>query len=663
MDIRQASDRAEELKNTINYHNYKYYVEDSPEISDFEFDALMKELKELERVYPELITSDSPTQRVGGSPKEGFNQVVHNVRMQSLADVFTFEELIDFDNRMRAINLNIEYVVEPKIDGLSVSLEYENGKFVRGSTRGDGIIGEDVTSNIRTINTIPLSISDNNVKLEVRGEVFMPRDSFAKLNEQREINGEALFANPRNAAAGSLRQLDPKITAGRKLDIYVFNVQYIEGKSFKTHVDTLNYLKKQGFKVIPKYTVCSSIEEVIEEIKWIGDTRGNLPFDIDGAVVKVNSLVQREIIGSTSKVPRWAVAYKYPAERQATKIKDIFINVGRTGTLTPNALLEPVKLAGSTVSKATLHNIDYIKQKDIRIGDTVLIQKAGDIIPEVVEVVFDKRTGNEKEFYMPDKCPVCGSDAIRIEGEAATKCTGAECSAQLYRSIIHFTSRDAMNIEGLGPAIVEQLLEEGLIKSFADLYYLKKEDLVKLERMGEKSAQNLLDAIEKSKANGFDRVLNSLGIRYIGLRGAQILAESFIDIDELSKADYETLIKIPEIGTKMAQSIVAFFKQEQTKHVIDKLRRAGVNLKSSGKRQIIDNRFEGLTFVITGALEKYKRSEAEKIVLEYGGKVSSSVSKKTDYVLAGEDPGSKLTKANELGVKVIDENEFDRMIE
>lgn len=661
MDINEAKARVEELRNLINYHNYKYYVEDSPEISDYEYDNLMKELKDLERQFPQLVTSDSPTQKVGGKPLEGFKQVIHRVPMLSLADIFSFAELIEFDNRMKSYGEEVEYVVEPKIDGLSVSLEYENGVFVRGSTRGDGIVGENVTDNLRTISSIPQFIKDT-VKLEVRGEVYMPRESFIELNEQREILGEPLFANPRNAAAGSLRQLDPKVTASRKLDIYVFNIQYIEGKSFETHFETLEYLKNLGFKVIPKYTVCKTIEEVIEEINWIGNTRGNLPFDIDGAVVKVNSLRQREKIGTTSKVPRWAVAYKFPPEKQQTVIKDIFINVGRTGTLTPNALLEPVKLAGSTISKATLHNIDYIRKKDIRIGDTVLIQKAGDIIPEVVEVVFDKRTGNEKEFVMPDKCPICGADTIRVEGEAAVKCTGVECPAQLYRRIIHFASREAMNIEGLGPAVIEQLLEKGLIKSPADLYYLKKEDLVKLDRMGEKSAQNLLDAIEKSKTNSFDKVINSLGIRYIGLRGAQILAERFRDIDELSAADYKTLISIPEIGDKMAQSIVTFFKQEQTKHTIDKLKAAGVNLKAGEKKQLADNRFEGLTFVITGTLNDYKRSEAEKIIIGFGGKVSSSVSKKTDYVLVGEDPGSKFNKAQELGIKIINENEFKEMI-
>lgn len=661
MNINEAIKRSDELRGILNFHNYKYYVEDSPEISDFEYDELMRELKLIEREHPELITSDSPTQRIGDKPLEGFKEVRHQVQMQSLQDIFSFKEFIEFDNRMRtAFDDDLEYDVEPKIDGLSVSLEYENGKLVRGSTRGDGIIGEDVTSNLKTIKSIPLSLPEN-VTVEVRGEVFMPRESFYKLNEEREMNDEPLFANPRNAAAGSLRQLNPKVSASRKLDIFIFNIQRIEGKTFEKHTESLDYLKSLGFKVIPKYTICKNAEEVIEEINWIGDTRGNFPFDIDGAVVKVNLLEQREKVGVTTKTPRWAVAYKYPAEKQKTIIKDIIVNVGRTGVLTPNAVLEPVRLAGSLVSRATLHNIDYIKQKDIRIGDTVMIQKAGDIIPEVVEVAKDKRTGSEKEFDMPEKCPVCGADVTRIDGEAATRCTGAECPAQLYRGILHFVSRDAMNIEGLGPAIIEQLLASGLIKNYADLYFLKKDDLVNMERMGEKSAQNLLDSIEKSKKNSFDKVINSLGIRFIGLRSAQILADNFANIDELAGADYDRLIQIQEVGGKMAESIVNFFKQEQNLHLIQMLKDAGVNL-TANKKEIKDNRFEDKTFVLTGTLEKYKRNQAEEIILGFGGKVSSSVSKNTSYVLAGEEAGSKLNKANQLGVKVIDENEFEKMI-
>ena len=661
MDINQAVKRADELRGIIKFHNYKYYVEDNPEISDFEYDALLHELNVIEREHPEIITSDSPTQRVGDKPLEGFKEIIHQVQMQSLVDIFSFEEFAEFDNKIRtSLGNDLEYVVEPKVDGLSVSLEYENGKFLRGSTRGNGVIGEDVTSNLKTIKSIPLSLPEN-VTIEVRGEVFMPRESFIKLNEEREMNEEALFANPRNAAAGSLRQLNSKVTASRMLDIYIFNIQRIEGKTFEKHTESLDYLKLLGFKVIPKYAICKSADEVIEEINWIGDTRGNFASDIDGAVVKVNSLAQREEVGTTTKTPRWAVAYKYPAEKKQTIIKDIIINVGRTGVLTPNAVLEPVRLSGSLVSRATLHNIDYIKQKDIRVGDTVLIQKAGEIIPEVIEVDKDKRTGNEKEFDMPGSCPVCGADVNRLDGESATRCTGADCPAQLSRGIIHFVSRDAMDIDGLGPAIVEQLLSSGTIKNYADLYFLKKDDLINLERMGEKSAQNLLDSVEKSKKNSLEKVINSLGIRFIGVRSAQILAEQFANIDELSNAEYDRLIQVPEVGGKMAESIVNFFKQEQNMYLIQRLKDAGINLTAS-KKEVKDNRFDGMTFVLTGTLEKYKRNDAENLILGFGGKVSSSVSKNTRYVLAGDEAGSKLDKANKLGVKVIDENEFSEMI-
>lgn len=661
MDINQAVKRADELRGIIKFHNYKYYVEDNPEISDFEYDALLHELNVIEREHPEIITSDSPTQRVGDKPLEGFKEIIHQVQMQSLVDIFSFEEFAEFDNKIRtSLGNDLEYVVEPKVDGLSVSLEYENGKFLRGSTRGNGVIGEDVTSNLKTIKSIPLSLPEN-VTIEVRGEVFMPRESFIKLNEEREMNEEALFANPRNAAAGSLRQLNSKVTASRMLDIYIFNIQRIEGKTFEKHTESLDYLKLLGFKVIPKYAICKSADEVIEEINWIGDTRGNFASDIDGAVVKVNSLAQREEVGTTTKTPRWAVAYKYPAEKKQTIIKDIIINVGRTGVLTPNAVLEPVRLSGSLVSRATLHNIDYIKQKDIRVGDTVLIQKAGEIIPEVIEVDKDKRTGNEKEFDMPGSCPVCGADVNRLDGESATRCTGADCPAQLSRGIIHFVSRDAMDIDGLGPTIVEQLLSSGTIKNYADLYFLKKDDLINLERMGEKSAQNLLDSVEKSKKNSLEKVINSLGIRFIGVRSAQILAEQFANIDELSNAEYDRLIQVPEVGGKMAESIVNFFKQEQNMYLIQRLKDAGINLTAS-KKEVKDNRFDGMTFVLTGTLEKYKRNDAENLILGFGGKVSSSVSKNTRYVLAGDEAGSKLDKANKLGVKVIDENEFSEMI-
>ncbi|WHH59257.1 NAD-dependent DNA ligase LigA [Petroclostridium sp. X23] len=663
MNLELVTKRIEELRKKIEYHNHKYYVEDQPEINDFEYDKMLRELEKLEQQYPQLVTSDSPTQRVGGKPIEGFETVVHQIPMQSLSDVFDEQELFDFDNRVRTAIApqQVEYVVELKIDGLSVSLEYENGVFVRGSTRGDGIVGEDVTQNLRTIKSIPLRLKESIPFLEVRGEVFISRDNFIKLNEQREALEEPVFANPRNAAAGSLRQLDPKVTVGRKLDIYIFNIQQVQGAELETHTETLEYLKHQSFKVSPTYNVFHDIAQVHQEIVRLGEERGTLPFEIDGAVVKVNSLRQREMLGSTSKSPRWAAAYKFPAEKKETVIKDIFVQVGRTGALTPNAVLEPVRLAGSTVSRATLHNIDYIRQKDIRIGDTVIVQKAGDIIPEVVEVVIDKRNGDEKEFSMPEQCPECGAPVTREEGEAVTRCTGIECPAQLLRNIIHFASRDAMNIDGLGPAIIEQLLEKGLIKGAADLYYLNFEDLVNMERMGKKSAQNLLDAIEKTKDSDLSRLIFAFGIRLIGQRAAKLLADHFGSLDGLKEASVEQISSIHEIGDKMAQSAVNFFMQEQSIDTIEKLKAAGVNMESKNKKERKDNRFEGFTFVLTGTLSKYNRSQATEIIENYGGKVSGSVSKKTTYVLAGEEAGSKLDKAAKLGVKVISEQGFEEM--
>ena len=657
--------RINELREILNYHAHKYYVEDNPEISDFEYDMLYRELEDLEKERPDLVTADSPTQRVGGKPLEGFEKVQHAVQMQSLQDVFNEAELLAFDQRVRdAVGDKLEYVVEKKIDGLSVALVYENGRFVRGATRGDGLVGEDVTLNLKTIKSIPMVLKENIPLIEVRGEVFISRKDFMKMNEEQEALGEAMFANPRNAAAGSLRQLDPKITSGRKLDIFVFNIQRIEGKVLQSHSETLEYLKLLGFKVSPGYRVFDSIGQVMDEINSIADQRGELPFEIDGAVVKVNSLRQREILGNTTKTPRWAAAYKYPAEKKQTVIKDIWVNVGRTGVLTPNAVLEPVRLAGTTVSKATLHNMDYIRDKDIRIGDTVVVQKAGDIIPEVLEVVLEKRTGVEKEFVMPEDCPECGSKVIREEGEAAYRCTGIECPAQLFRSIVHFASRDAMNIDGLGPAIIETLLEKGFIKEISDLYYLylRQEELVKIERMGKKSTENLLNSIEKSKGNNIDRLIFGFGIRHIGLRAAQLLSENFESVDALMEVCPEEVVNIPEFGEIMAKSVVAFFRHEQTRDTVEKLRKAGVNLKSSGKKQLKDSRFEGLTFVLTGTLPTYGRNEAGSIIQSFGGKTSGSVSKKTDYVLAGEDAGSKLEKAVQLGVKVISEEEFVEMI-
>lgn len=659
-----AGKRIAELRKIINYNNIKYYVEDMPEISDFEYDALYRELVELEEKNPELITSDSPTQRVGDRVLEGFEKVEHSIQMQSLTDVFSQDEVIAFDRRVReALGDNVEYVVEKKIDGLSVSLEYENGIFTRGSTRGDGFIGEDVTQNLRTIKSIPLILNERIPLLEVRGEVFISKRDFIEINEEQEEREQPLFANPRNAAAGSLRQLDPKIASKRRLDIFVFNIQRIEGKTVESHSSSLELLQALGFKIIPGYKVCSSIDDVLKEIDNIGESRGELDFEIDGAVVKVNHLSQRDLLGSTIKTPKWAVAYKYPAEKKETLLKEIWVNVGRTGVLTPNAVLEPVRLAGTTVSRATLHNMDYINDKNILIGDTVIVQKAGEIIPEVLEVVKEKRTGAEIEFKMPEKCPVCGADVLREEGQAAFRCVGIECPAQLSRRVEHFASRDAMNIDGMGPAMVKVLLENGFIQGVADLYYLsnRQEEMIKLERMGKRSVENLLASIEKSKQNDIDRLIYGFGIRNIGLRASKLLAERFDSIDALSEAQFEDIIKIEEFGEISAQSIIEFFKQEQTEDTINKLRAAGVNLDRKARNQIKDTRFAGLTFVLTGTLQTYSRQEASAIIESFGGKTSGSVSKKTDFVLAGDEAGSKLDKANQLGVKIIDEEEFKQM--
>ena len=658
----EIKNQIEALKEKLNKYGYEYYVLDNPTVSDFEYDSLMRKLITLEEEYPEFKTVDSPTQRVGGEVSEGFTEVQHDVQMQSLADVFSKEELDAFDERVRtALEVDtVEYVVEMKIDGLSVSLEYENGSFVRGSTRGNGFVGEDITQNLRTIPSIPLKLTEAIPYLEVRGEVFMPQKSFLALNEQRELSGEPLFANPRNAAAGSLRQLDSKIAAERKLDIYVFNVQRSEGLELTNHRSSIDYLAKLGFKVIPGTKTFMGIDEAYTEIQRIGEDRGNLTFDIDGSVVKVNSFAQREILGSTSKTPKWAAAYKFPAERQETKLIDIALQVGRTGVVTPNAVLKPVRIAGSTVSRATLHNIDNIKAKDIRIGDTVIIQKAGDIIPEVVEVATSKRDGSEAEFHMPSSCPVCGGELRREDGEAATRCTNSNCPAQQLRAIIHYVSKPAMDIDGLGAAVVEQLIDEGLISDCADLYTLKYEDIVNLERFGKKSAQNLIDAIDKSRGIGLDRVLFGLGIRMIGSRAAQILAAHFENIDALMAADAKELSSIPEIGEKMAVSLVEYFSQEKSIDIISRLREANVRLDYEAKRE--SNLLEGKTLVLTGTLPTLKRSEAKSLIESHGGKVSGSVSKKTDYVIAGEEAGSKLDKATGLGITVLSEDELLEML-
>lgn len=668
MDKESAKKRIIELREITSYHAKKYYDEDNPEISDFEYDMLMLELRNLENQYPDLITSDSLTQHVGGTVKEGFEKLEHEVPLQSLQDIFDFNELYAFDERVRKTlekeeNSNrekVKYIVETKIDGLSVALEYKNGIFVRGATRGNGLVGEDITENLKTIKNIPKKIKEP-IDIIVRGEVFIGKKDFEKMNEEREENEESLFANARNAAAGSLRQLDSSIAAQRPLDIYIFNVQKSDTIEFKSHIESLRYLEKIGFNVNPVKIECNTISEVIKEINYIGENRENLSFGIDGAVIKVDDLKQREVLGTNYKTPKWAIAYKYPPEQKETLLKDIVFQVGRTGAITPMAILEPVKVAGSTISKTTLHNEDFIKEKDLRIGDTVVIQKAGDVIPEVVKVIKEKRTGNEKEFEMPKKCPVCGADAVREEGEAAVRCIGIECPAKQFRNILHFVSREAMNIKGLGDSIIEELLNRGLIRNIADIYKLTLEDLASLKKNGKKFAQNLIDSINESKKNEFYRVINGLGIRHIGVKAAKQLAKKYKNIDELQNASYESLLEIDDMGEIMAQSVYEFFSQAQTKDLIEKLKKYDINLKAEDITQV-DNRFEGMVFVLTGSLENYSRKEAEEIIESYGGKTSSSVSKKTTYVLAGEDGGSKLTKAQTLGITIISEEEFLNMI-
>jgi len=659
--MKKIEQRVKELTEQLNYHNHRYYVLDTPEISDFEYDAMLREMENIETEHPELKKANSPTLRVGGAILEEFGEVIHNVRMESLQDAFSKEEVIEFSNRVSGIIGECEYVVEQKIDGLSVALEYVDGEFVRGSTRGDGTIGEDVTENIKTIKSVPMTLPDKLPFIEVRGEVYMPRDSFIKLNEQREINEEPLFANPRNAAAGSLRQLNSKITAKRNLDIFVFSVLSVDGKNFETHIESLKYLKAQGFKVINNEKVYSSIEQAYNRVLEIGEDRGNLQFDIDGAVIKVNNIQQQKELGSTSKFPRWAVAYKFPAERKKTKIIDITVNVGRTGAVTPLALLETVRVAGTNVSKATLHNFDYIQDKDIRIGDTVVIEKAGDIIPAVVESCKEVRTGDETIFEMPDICPACASKVTREEGEAAYRCTGMNCPAQRLRHIIHFVSKPAMDIDGLGPALIEQLIDNNLISTAADLYYLNTDDVAKLDKMGEKSASNLKKALDASKNNPLYKLICAFGIRHIGEKAAKILASKYKTLDALMEADVEEMTLIDDIGEIMAKSVRNFFEIAQNKEFIQRLIDAGVNCREE-ESGLSDNRFEGQTFVLTGTLSKYTRSEASEIIEKFGGKTSSSVSKKTTYVLAGEESGSKLTKAQQLGVNIITEDDFEKMI-
>lgn len=648
MNFEQAKKRAEELRPLLQYYTKKYF-DDEQVVSDYEYDMLMRELKQIEKEYPELITEDSPTQRVGtGAIKKGFEKVTHEVPLQSLQDVFTFEEVEEFDQRMQkaAIEFSrpLDYVVETKIDGLSSAIEYRNGKLYRGATRGNGIVGEDVTQNISTIKHVPKELKEP-ISITVRGEVFIGKTDFDKLNEDRLLEEQEQFANARNAAAGSLRQLDSKITASRPLDIYVFNVQKCDDITFKTHYESLLYLERLGFNVNPVKILCKNMQEVRDAINKIGEMRNGLDFGIDGAVVKVNDLELREKVGTTYKTPRWAVAYKYPPEKKETLLKDIVCQVGRTGAITPMAILDPVYVAGSKISKTTLHNEDYIKQNDIRIGDRVIIQKAGDVIPEVVGVNKDKRDGTEKIFEMPRICPVCGAEAVREEGEAVVRCIGIECPAKLYRSIIHFASKDAMDIDGLGEAIIGELIERKLISNIADIYKLTIDDVASLKKNGKKFAQNLINAIEESKKRDLYRVINSLGIRHVGVKLAKTLARYFKDMDKLIVATYEELRMIDDVGEITADTIYEFFRQEQTIDLINKLKQANVNMKAESQENE-NGKFAGKTFVLTGSLEHYSREEASEIIEKMGGKTSSSVSKKTDYVLAGEDAGSKLKKSS-----------------
>ncbi len=648
------------LRKKIEEYGNAYYNLDKPLTEDHEYDALVVQLRELEKANPALLTPDSPTQKVGGKASVVFSPVQHEVPLESLNDVFSFEEIRAFGERVGDVASSEGYAVEPKIDGLSVALYYDNGVFVCGATRGDGVTGEDVTENLRTIKTLPQTLKDAPEHLAVRGEVFMPRAVFRELNEEREINGEQLLANPRNAAAGSLRQLDPKIAAKRRLDMLVFNIQAVRGMTFKTHEESLNYLRALGFNVVDSERV-STIDVCLDKISWLGDNREALEFDIDGAVIKLNALQARANLGSTSKAPRWALAYKYPPEKKETRLLGITIQVGRTGVLTPKAVVEPVRLAGTTVTNATLHNEDFIRDKDIRIGDTVVIQKAGEIIPEVLEVVLAKRPQDAEMFCFPDVCPECASAVMRDEGGAAIRCTGAECPAQRLRNIVHFASRNAMDIEGLGIAVVQQLLDTGLIQSAGDLYYLDAQALSALPRFGKKSAENLINAIEKSKANDLSKLLNGLGILQVGQSASKALAEHFGTLEAIEAANAEELTAAQDIGAVTAKNIIDWFLNPQSQHLLNRLIGAGVNMTSRAEKT--DNRFSGQTFVLTGTLSNYTRDEAGAIIMKHGGSVSSSVSKKTTWVLAGEDAGSKLTKAESLGVPVISEADFVEMVQ
>jgi len=657
----------EELRKIIREHDYAYYVLDTPKVEDAEYDRLMQRLIRLEKENPELVTSDSPTQRVGGAVAAGFSRVAHSRPLLSLANVFSIGEVYAFHDRARKLlgTDDIEYVVELKIDGLAISLVYEDGQLVRGATRGDGIFGEDVTSNVRTIRSIPLTIAgrsgDVPQQLDVRGEVYMPRPEFERLNRERAQRGEPVFANPRNAAAGSLRQLDPAVTAQRALDIFVYGIGEPQ-PGMTTHMDSLDYLQSLGFKVNPHRRLFRTIQEVVNYCSSWEEKRRELPYDIDGLVVKVNSLQAQQELGSTAKDPRWAAAYKFPAEQAVTVLEDIFTGVGRTGVLTPTAILQPVRLAGSTVSRATLHNEDFIAEKDIRIGDTVIIHKAGEIIPEVVAVITERRTGQETPFVMPQTCPACGGPVVRREGEAAHKCINPDCPALLREKLIHFASREAMNIEGLGPAIVTNLLDAGLVNDASDFYRLRMEDLIKLERMGEKSAAKLLTAIEASKQAGLDKLLFALGIRYVGAKVAGNLAKNLRTMEAVSQADMETLTGIDEIGEKIAESVVAYFAEAENLALLDGLHAAGVVMEAAELPPAAQATLSEKTFVLTGGMESMTRQEATAAIERAGGRVTSSVSKNTDYVVAGSDPGSKLAKANSLGVQVLNEEQFLQLL-
>ena len=659
MEKTAAEKRISELRDLVRYHSRLYYELDAPELDDYEYDLLYHELLDLENAFPELITPDSPTQKVGGAASMKFEPVRHAVQMGSLQDVFSYEELYEFDNRVRSVIDDPEYVVETKIDGLSVSLEYRNGMFVRGSTRGDGFVGEDVTHNLLTIASIPKKINCPQVSyLELRGEVYISKETFRKLVDAQELAGEKPFKNPRNAAAGSLRQKDPKISAKRGLDIFIFNIQQCEGKTFESHSESLDFVKSLGFPVSVLYNRYKNIHEAIENIKYIGENRDNFSFDIDGAVIKVNNLSDRELLGATAKYPKWAVAFKYPPEEKITKLLDIEVQVGRTGALTPTAVFEPIQLAGTSVSRAVLHNQDFIDSKNINIGDSIIVRKAGEIIPEVVALAA--KGPNEGTFKLPEFCPACGTKAVREGDEAVLRCPNPDCPAQLLRNLIHFASRDAMDIDGMGPAVLTALVENGIVKSQPDIYGIIATDISSIERMGEKSAANLIAAIEKSKSAGLSKVIYALGIRNIGQKTADILADRFENIDELMSADFDELCSIEGFGEIMAKSVVDYFSLEQSKNLVQRLKDYGVDMTAEKKEK--SNLFEGLTFVLTGTLPTMTRNEASDIITANGGKVSSSVSKKTSFVLAGEEAGSKLTKAQNLGIKIIDENEFLKMI-